>query len=216
MDKLELRAPPAAYGDPIAGFPPTLPMTSRRALLGFFVIFAAGMYAGYSASLPSAAATDEQSAMDGLESRVAEANLKLAEIELRRAAEANQRVGGAFPRSTLDALEETVQIARHRTQQLESKGDRLAFYVQSAEAALKTAQGRLLQAQQANERARGAVPNIELARLTARAELAQLKVQQARGLEGAAPQAVLNWRLDQLQAELLELRNAILFTSARQ
>jgi multidrug resistance efflux pump len=190
-------------------------------LKGLFVlmgVFAAGAFWGHAdSSLPPARAgyAAQAAAADDAQLRLARAYLKLAELDLQRALDGNQRVPALYPRTLLDSLQDTVQMARNRVEQLTAKGDRHSVYLQNAELEIRTTQERLARAQAANRQSPGAVPALELDRLTARLEMAHANLECVKSMKDAPAEELLQWRVDQLRADVLDLRNTILFSNAR-
>jgi hypothetical protein len=160
----------------------------------------------FSAQAAQAGAVSDGAADKSLDVRYAQAFLKMAEADLRKAQDANERVAGTIPDSVLQPLQSTVIVAKERLDQLEHPNDKNNNpYLDSAEAMLKIARDNWKQALTINQRAAGAIRQSEVDRLQAVAELAQVRVEQARALDLQSPLACAIFDLEQLRLEVHQL-----------
>jgi hypothetical protein len=147
---------------------------------------------------------------DDLDVRYARASLKLAQLNLDKALQANQRYRGTMPDSVLQPLRELVQIARVELQEAPRGKDRdvHALRVRFAEAGVAPAEAALRSAETVNQRAPGTVSPTELDRLRLQLEVARLALARAQAGSGGS-------NLDDLQRQLLELRKDLLQLQVR-
>lgn len=154
----------------------------------------------------SANTADDGNSKDSIDVRYAQAFLKLAQADLRKAQDANQRVPGTIPDSLLQPLAATVVVAQERlTRAQHPDDDKGNPYLQTAETMLKMARENWKTALTVNQRAAGAVPQTEVDRLQALTELAQVRVDQARGLDLKSPLACAAFDLEQLRLDVQQL-----------
>jgi len=143
-----------------------------------------------------------------LDVRFAQTYLKLANIELKKALETNNKSPAAYSAALVERLRQNVKIAEEQLQQarMEREGDVHKVHLRDAEAAVAIAELRLNHAHAMNERLAGSYDETELERLQLNAEVAQLRLEKARDpARVSSPNAHLKWQLEQLRDEVLEL-----------
>jgi hypothetical protein len=137
------------------------------------------------------------------------AYLKLAQLNLDMAMEANTRYPGTMPDTVLQPLRELVAIAQAELQEaLGGKGrDVHALRVRFSEVGIAPAEAALRAAETVNQRSPGTVSPRELERLRLQLEVARLELARARSvgldLEG------LQWQLLDLRKDLLQLQSRV-------
>ncbi len=152
-----------------------------------------------------------QSANDStlnLETQLAEARVQLAKLELERAAAANKRMPGIYSPIAVELLQRNVIVAEARLGELSRTGDfnAHAIHLRELEGAQKIAELRLKNAQRLRQGlpASGDASQVESLRL--RTEIARLELARARDPEHVAtPLDHLQWQLEQLRHEMLEV-----------
>ncbi len=181
-----------------------------------YLLLAAGLLLGAAmvAKSPGPSAVDaaqptasaNQSGAEILDVRYAQAFLKLAQADLRKAQDANERVPGTVPDSLLQPLAANVIVAKQRLARAEHPDDRKVNpYVNSAEAMLQSAQDNWKKALAVNQREAGTVRQTEIDRLQALTELARVRLEQARALDTGSPLARATFDLEQLRLEVHRL-----------
>jgi hypothetical protein len=163
----------------------------------------------------SPAASHPHHATDSVALKYAEASLKLAQIDLQRAEDANERVAGTITPGAMDQLQHRVFEAQARLSALRGESGAAAASLKVLEAAATIAATRLSQAEAANRRAPGAVPQLQLERLRVGNELAQLRIERTKSLQQAPLEQQLAWEVEQLHQELDELRAQVLLLRQR-
>lgn len=148
---------------------------------------------------------------ESVDIRLAESKLQLAQLELQRAQEINRRVSGTVQETTLQRLQQSVEVA---TKVLEfSRGEEQelhAVHLLQLEAEVKLANRQLKSAIEANRLAPGIVSATGLERFRLRAEVARLTLARAREASGfESTEAHLQWQVDHLYDEVQRLRNDI-------
>ncbi len=142
--------------------------------------------------------------------RYARACSELAQADLDIVLDVNKRIGGAYPESTVQRLQNQVEITKAKLQyELGSNENKKLhdIHLGELEEARKLAELNLASAIVVNKRLAGTVSELEIRRLRLAAKVARLAV--ARGRDPAAastPHAHLQWQLDQMQSELLWLQ----------
>ena len=158
------------------------------------------------ASPGSAAAADE---LQGLNERYAKTSLRLAQLNLQRAIDANRKIARAVSSTEVERLRQIVNLAEDevRKEMAAGKEQGASMNVRTASANAKVAIAEWRKAQTANEREPGTVTADEMERLRLTAELAQLGL--ARERAAGNTQSVvgeLEWQIAQLRQEVQDLR----------
>ena len=176
-------------------------------------VILAGLLArpGSQAEEPASASTAQRNsgAGEGLEARYARTSLRRATLQLEQALEENRRMPGLYSDPLIERLRQNVQVAE---QQLEhalrpEKVDRHEVHVRSAEAALRMAESELRHAEELRRRLPRSYTDNDLERFRLSVEIARLRLERARDPETfASPQAHLQWQVEDLRQELLDLR----------
>ncbi len=145
---------------------------------------------------------------EGVRVRYARANLQLAEIELRSALTENEKIPNLYTVQTIQRLRNNVGCAQEMLHQETHPGDDRphALHLREVEGTLKLAESGLAAAVAANKKVPGSVPDLEIERLRATADVAGLALEKAR--EPAVTQSPmdhLQWQLDRIRSELARL-----------
>ena len=179
-------------------------------LLGGGLIAGRGIPRAIDAMTSAAQAADKAADASGggenLDTRYAQAFLKLAQADLRKAQDANQRVPGTIPESLLQPLVAAVAVAEERLSRAQHPDDAKENpYAQTAETMLAMARDNWKKALAVNQRAAGTVRAAEIDRLQALTELAQVRVEQAHALDLKSPLACAAFDLEQLRLDVQQL-----------
>jgi hypothetical protein len=151
-------------------------------------------------------AEKDLSAQD-LNLRLAKARLKLAKLELERAIKANEKAA-IYTTTTLELLRTNVDIAQARLDAVgqPEKLSMHAAHLREVEGAAKIADLRLKQAEQLHEEVPSSFSESRVESMRLRAEIARLELQRARNpAVVSSPLEHLQWQMDQLRQELLDL-----------
>lgn len=145
--------------------------------------------------------------------RYARLCLKRAQAELQKVLTANEKLGtNMYPVSLVERLRENVKIAEEGVEQalLAKQGEEHQphkVHIREAEAAVKIAELNLQQALEINKRKSGSYGADDLERLRLAVEIAQLRLEMANDPAVVdSPVAHLQWQVEQLRDEVLELR----------
>lgn len=144
--------------------------------------------------------------------RYARARLRLAELELERSLAINAQAPAAIGGREIERLEQRVASLRRRVEIARDQPRTAARQVTiaAAEAARDAARVDLDRAQAANRRMPGAVSEINLKRLEATVELADIRVQMCRSPDyELSLLAEMQWSLERLTEEVVDLRHRL-------
>lgn len=144
--------------------------------------------------------------------RYAQARLRLAELDLERAIAANTALPNSIGdrevqrlRTHVEMLRRQVEIARSHPRTAARQAATVA-----AEAACTDARGDLDAALRANERTPGTVSDINVERLRAKVDLAEVRVAMCKSPEyELSLLAELEWNIEQLTDEVIDLRQRV-------
>ncbi len=143
--------------------------------------------------------------------KYAETFLRLSEVQLQKILDFNRRVPGGFSEAEVERLRRMVEVAKERLEWVRKAGHKQsAANIFQAEATVQNAETNYNKAQSANNRVPGAVPQLEMDRLRLVAELARMSLQKARlAAEANSSVADVQWELDQLREDVLQLRSRV-------
>jgi hypothetical protein len=167
------------------------------------------------AQAPSAPPIEE--AEESLDVRYARASLKLAQMDLQKALDVNQKIGRVLPPYAIGALRAVVNIAEKQLQYaLHKDAETLhQIHVAIAEAKLAAAEGQLQMALAVNKQTRGLFDETEIERLRLAAKVARLGMEQARGVDVHSHEEHLQWQVGEIQKEVLQLQSQVARLSVR-
>lgn len=193
--------------------------TRRRAPTGaaWIVVTAAVCLAAASAFVASAdppppAASPELplDRVHGLQVRYTEARLRVAELTLQRAVAANVKFPDAIGERELQRLRNHVTMLRRQVE-IARQHPRTAARqasIAAAEAALADVRGDLEAALRANARAAGSISDINIQRLRAKIDLAEIRLELCTNPDyELSLLAELEWNIEQLTDEVIDLRH---------
>lgn len=166
---------------------------------------AAGL--GAQAGRPRPVAAAEELAV-----RYAQASLKLAEIDLRKAEEQNKKVPRTIPQVIVERLRRNVAVSEAQLEQAlqPSAGGAVNVHVRYAEERVRIAELEIEKAQKARQRDPDAVPAVEVERLALAADVARLRLDMWRNpvyLPSLLDQ--MQWQLDRLSEEVIDLNKRV-------
>ncbi|MEX2113711.1 MAG: hypothetical protein WD845_11025 [Pirellulales bacterium] len=143
-------------------------------------------------------------AAESVELRYCRAQLQLAEANLARLEQMNQKVARTVPVSLLAERKQQVAVARLRLQQAEAgeAGNPFAVWLRRAKANQSEAAMRWQQAVAVNQRAANTIDPRDVGRYRLRAEVCRLQFERGQELAGASRAAQLEWRVELLTNEL--------------
>ena len=142
-----------------------------------------------------------------LDIRYAKAYVRLMEATLEKYQETNRRLPNTIRPAVIQAIQEGVREARTRVHRAETDDSHdSAIYVSGAEADLRFAQEALRKSEAANLQFAGTVSAVEIARLKADVELANVRIDKARHLAAESPLSNVRFELEQLREDVHELR----------
>lgn len=149
---------------------------------------------------------------DDLQVRYAMARLKLAELDLERAVRANRATNGTIGDRELDRLRSHIRVMEKRLEIARARPRTASrqVIVAAAEAACEDARGDLDSAARSNERTPGSVSDLNLERLRAKLDLAEIRLELCRNPDYELSLLdEMQWNIDQLTDEVIDLRHQV-------
>ncbi len=142
-----------------------------------------------------------------LDIQYSKAYLTLMEATLAKYEATNRKLPNTIRPSVMQAIQETVREARERVglAQNDDTSD-VEIYVSGAEADLRAAQEAVKKAEAANLQYSDTVSPEEVTRLKAELEVAKIRLEKARHLGHESPLSNVRFELEQLRADVAELR----------
>jgi hypothetical protein len=176
-------------------------MNVRRllALAGILAVAGAAWHQAHSADEPK---TDPPAASDAASgdfaTRYAQAQLRLAELRLRKAQDMNRRIPQTLAKGVIEQFSDDVAFAKAQIKAAQGSGraDSYSLWLARMELDLRDREEQLRVAVDANKRIGGAFSPIDLERMRAAIDLAGLRVERGRALAGASPDEKLQWQLE--------------------
>lgn len=145
---------------------------------------------------------------ENLDVQLAKARLDLAKVELQRVLKANERFAGTYSESTVELLRSNVDIAQARLEASSGAGvaDLHAAHLRELENELKIAELRWETAVRLNKSVPNSIDAQQVESRRLRVEVARLALARARQpARVATPMDHMQWQLERLQQELLDL-----------
>ncbi len=149
------------------------------------------------------------SSQESLDVRYARAALELARLEVARVEEANRKVPATYAEATIEPLRQIVVLSEAQLEAALSKPGTPAsrLNVRRAETRLRVAQSDQARGAAMNRSLPGMVSPLGMKRLAAAVNLARLGLEKARTEPGPPTLAQLEWRLNELEKDVLQLRS---------
>lgn len=147
-----------------------------------------------------------------LQLRATEARLRVAELDLRRAVAANETFPNAIGDREIHRLKNHVALLRRQVEIARAHPRTAARQasIAAAEVACDEARADLDAAERANRRSAGSVSAMNMERLRAKLELADIRLELCRNPEyELSLLAELEWNVEQLTDEVIDLRHRI-------
>jgi hypothetical protein len=154
-----------------------------------------------------ALAQDDNKAQ-ALGAQLADAQLKLAEMNLARAQELNQKVPGTLIAGMMQQFVEEVERARSEVQIVKKtpEGDPYQACIQRVRLALRAAEARAKVGLETHEKAPSVVTRGDVERMRLFAEITDLQLQRGLALANGSPGDKLRWQLEVLGDDLDRVR----------
>ncbi len=148
---------------------------------------------------------------ESLDVRYARAALEMAKLEVEKLDAANRKVRATYAESTIEPLRQIVAISEAQLDAALGKAGRPdnSVAVRRAEARLRTAQTEQARGAARNRNIPGIVGPLGLKRLEAAVNLARIGLEKARAEPGSPTLEQLDWRLTELEKEILQVRSRI-------
>ena len=158
------------------------------------------------------ASSQEEKPKVGLLEQYARAQMRLAEIDLRRVEEYNARVPHTFPTLYVEELRSNLEAAREQVKFVQTSGEQDLFQLQlrSLATSARMAQNDFNQANEVNKTMPGAIRQVDLDQLSATADVAtlRLKLAEESGKSGS-PIDLIHWHVERLSSEVLALQRRV-------
>ena len=155
---------------------------------------------------PPTAATASPGPTEELAVQYARAQLHLAEANLKRVRQMNERVKRAVPDSVVADLEHDTQVARLELEQAEKpEASEFTVWLRRAEMAWKSTESNWRRGVAANQRSAVFDP-LDIERFRLRAEVARLQYERGKALAKGSRDDQLQWELDVLHDEVQRVK----------
>jgi hypothetical protein len=180
-------------------------------------LIAAGLLAlGFQGAnaVPPAKDAKKDEPRSSLEVRYARAQVALAEANLKRLTEMNQKVAKVVSADTLTSFQQDLKVAQAELAAATSRDavNQFEVWLNRAESAVSYADLQWRGAVAANQRTAGVFSPIDVERRRLRLERSRLELERGQALTHAAPDRQLAWELSLMNNELQRLREEILQT----
>ena len=171
------------------------------ACIGFVGIIALAL------AIPVASADSEKSPRN-LELEYAEAQLRLAETNLRKVQVTNERFPKTVSASVIADYGEDLAIAKAQYEGVRQGGndDFFAGWLRRIESSVKAAEASYNSARVANQRSPGTVDAMDVDRMRLRMEIARLQLERGKLLAGSPVEQQLRWQVQVLNDEVAHLK----------
>lgn len=171
------------------------------ACIGFVGIIALAL------AIPVASADSEKSPRN-LELEYAEAQLRLAETNLRKVQVTNERFPKTVSASVIADYGEDLAIAKAQYDGVKKGGDDdfFAGWLRRIESSVRAAEASYNSARVANQRSPGTVDAMDVERMRLRMEIARLQLERGKLLAGSNVEQQLRWQVQVLNDEVAHLK----------
>ncbi|MEI8020906.1 MAG: hypothetical protein WCH39_22065 [Schlesneria sp.] len=157
------------------------------------------------------ASQEEKPSMKLLE-QYAQAQLRLAEVDLRRVEEYNVRTPHTFPAIYVEELRSNLEAAREQVKFVQANGDQdlVQLQLRGLATSARMAQNDLNQAKDVNRTMPGAIRQIDLDQLSAAADVAMLRFKLAEE-PGKSRSSIdlMHWHVERLTSEVQALQRRV-------
>ena len=157
-------------------------------------------------------ASQEEKPSEGIREQYAKAQMRLAEVDLRRVEEYNARVPRTFPTLYVEELRSNFETAREQVKFVQANGEQDLFQLQlrSLATSARMAQNDFNQAKEANRTMPGAIRQIDLDQLSAAADVATLRLKLAEE-SGKSRSTIdlMHWQVERLTSEIQALQRRV-------
>jgi hypothetical protein len=147
-----------------------------------------------------------------LDARYAGAQVALAEANLKRLTEMNQKVANLVSADTLNSFQQDLKVAQAELAAATSRDAAHQFevWLRRAESAVSYADLQWRSAVAANQRSAGVFSPIDVERRRLRLEVSRLELERGQALTHAAPDQQLVWEISLMNNELQRLKEEVL------
>jgi len=165
----------------------------------------------------AASAPPTNEAKESTDVRYARAALKLAQMDLQKALDANKQVARTLPPYVIEPFRAAVKIADKQLQYaLHEDAESLHhIHLAIAEAKVTAAESQLEMALAVNKQTSGLFSDTEIERLRQAAEVARLGLAKARAVNVSSHAEHLQWQVEELQKEVMQLQSRVALLSLR-
>ena len=165
-------------------------------------------------SVPPTKDATKDEPQSSLDARYARAQVALAEANLKRLTEMNQKVANVVSADTLVSFQQDLKVAQAELAAATSRdaAHRFEAWLSRAESAVSYADLQWRGAVAANQRAAGVFSPIDVERRRLRLEMSRLELERGQALTHSAPDQQLAWELSLMNNELQRLKEEVLQT----
>jgi len=156
---------------------------------------------------PSAPAPSGAPASETVDVRYARAQLQLAQANLQRVQQINQRLARTVPASVVAEYQGDLDVAKTQMQQAESRSvaDGFSVWLRRAESIWKNADTIWKNAVTIKQRSTGTFETLDIERFRLRAEVTRLQLERGQLLVRGPRESQLQWQLDLVNNEVQRL-----------
>jgi uncharacterized protein YPO0396 len=157
---------------------------------------------------PSAPAPSGAPASETVDVRYARAQLQLAQANLQRVQQINQRLARTVPASVVAEYQGDLDVAKTQMQQAESRSvaDGFSVWLRRAESIWKNADTIWKNAVTIKQRSTGTFETLDIERFRLRAEVTRLQLERGQLLVRGPRESQLQWQLDLVNNEVQRLK----------
>ena len=182
-------------------------------LVRFVCLAAAFLAAGYhlARAFPPAAVPPQPQHQDSLDVRYAQAQVALAEANLKRLQDMNQKVANVISGDTLVSFQQDVKTAQATLEAAQGRnaGRQFDVWLRRASAAVAFAQVQSRAAVGANQRMAGTFSPIDVERRRLQLEVSQLELERGQAVAQGSAEQKLAWELSLMSNEIQTLKEEV-------
>jgi hypothetical protein len=145
---------------------------------------------------------------ESIDVRYARAQMQLAEANLRRVTQMNERVARVVPASVVAEYRSDLEVANQQMREAQRAEitDVFAVWLHRAESVWKEADTMWKNAVAVNRRSASTFESLDVERFRLRAEVTRLQFERGKLLAGAPREAQLQWQLDVVNYDVQRLK----------
>ena len=186
-------------------------MKSKQRVLALTFCICAIFASPWPFATPFVKSQEEKASLGFLE-QYAEAQERLAEVELRRVEEYNAKAPHTFPALYVEEVRSHLETAREQVKNIRANGEQNLMQLQLRGLATRArmAQNDFNQAKEVNRTMPGAIRQVDLDKLRAVADVATLRLKLAEDSgKSGSPIDIMHWHMERLSSEVEALQRRV-------